>query len=268
MSFIAKNPLSAPMVKSQPPTPMSGTRGIYADENGWWDITNLGTIDKFVTTRDLTNTPEIYAKETIEGMNIITGMKHGDLCIILSSNTSAQSIYRYCTKDINGNNLSSPQWVWMTDLSLFAPQSVLELKGEKKEVEHTETDSSGLTIVWAITGEKFTWDYSKGNSAKLTIGDIYNSPEFANLEISNVNSGSYGVLDVFIAKYENSGYVTEDGVIIGSGSVNCELTLPENSYAFPPDWDYLKPNEGQHWRYSFYYDGIKFDWNRSVRNDE
>lgn len=164
----------------------------------------------------LTNTPEFYTKETIEGMNAITGMKHGDMCIILSGNTSAQSIYRYYTKDINGNALSTPQWVWLTDLSLFAPLAVLEL-----------TDSA--------------WDYSKGNTAKLTLSaDI-------TLSLSNVKSGDYGVLDVY------GGFA---------------LTLPENSYAFPPDWDYLAPNANQHYRYSFFYDGRKFDWNRSVRNND
>ena len=107
--------------------------------------------DHFISA-SLVNTPEIYTKETIEGMNTITGMKHGDMCIILSGNTSAQSIYRYYTKDINGNALSTPQWVWLTDLSLFAPQPVQELT--------MEITDDGLN--------KLTWDYSKGNTAKTS----------------------------------------------------------------------------------------------------
>jgi len=164
----------------------------------------------------LTDTPEFYIKESIEAMNAVTGMKNGDMCIIMSADSSAQSIYRYYTKDINGAELTSPQWVWLTDLSLFAPYPVLEL----------------------VDG---TWDYSLGNSAKLTL------TEDTTLSISNVYSGAYGVIDVY---------------------GNYALALPENSYAFPSDWNYLVPNSTQHYRYSFYYDGSKFDWNRSVRENE
>lgn len=172
----------------------------------------------------LVNTPEIYTKETIDGMNAITGMKHGDMCIILSGNTSAQSIYRYYTKDINGNALSTPQWVWLTDLSLFAPQPVLELA----------TNADG----------DIEWDFSKGNTAKI-LGDDTKY----DLYITNIKSGDYGILDV----YDNNWFPNN---------------LTSVSYAFPPDWDYLVPNANQHYRYSFFYDGSKFDWNRSVRNNE
>ena len=179
MSFISINPLSATKISNTPPLPFNGTRGIYPKDDGWHDIDDDGTVKRLAYEDDipnkatesqaiegtndtefmtplmgknqfdhfisatLVNTPEIYTKETIDGMNTITGMKHGDMCIILSGNTSAQSIYRYYTKDINGNALTTPQWVWLTDLSLFAPLAVLEL-----------TDSA--------------WDYSKGNTAKTS----------------------------------------------------------------------------------------------------
>ena len=85
------------------------------------------------------------------------------------------------------------------------------------------------------------WDYSLGNSVKLVL------LEDITLNISNVRSGCHGVIDVY-GKYN--------------------LTLPSNSYSFPPDWNYLIPNSNQHYRYSFYYDGNKFDWSRSVRENE
>ena len=163
----------------------------------------------------LTNTPEFYVKESVDAMREITSMKNGDICIILSGDTRAQSIYRYYTHDIEGDDIADT-WVWMTDLSLFAPMAAIELKDGR-------------------------WDYALGNSAKIFL------TEDTALDILNVSSGSYGVIDVF---------------------GNFSLYLPENSYIFPPDWDYLKPQIGQHYRYSFYYDGVKFDWNRSVRNDE
>lgn len=85
------------------------------------------------------------------------------------------------------------------------------------------------------------WDYFQGNSAVIVL------LEDTNLNITNVRNGCHGVIDVY-------------------GEYN--LILPTNSYSFPPDWDYLIPNSNQHYRYSFYYDGNKFDWNRSVRENE
>ncbi len=37
MAFIAKNPLSVPVIKNTPSTPL-GTRGLFAKEDGWYDI--------------------------------------------------------------------------------------------------------------------------------------------------------------------------------------------------------------------------------------
>ena len=190
------------------------------------NITSLDELTAYLSV----NTPEIYTKETIEGMNAITGMKHGDMCIILSGNTSAQSIYRYYTKDINGNALRTPQWVWLTDLSLFAPQPVLELTAE----------DSGDSMWFA------NWDYSKGNTAKLNTYIHY-------IYIDNVKSGDYGIIDDYNGCLEDA--------------LN-HWTHTLSNYAFPPDWNYLTPNANQHYRYSFFYDGSKFDWNRSVRNND
>lgn len=93
-------------------------------------------------------------------------------------------------------------------------------------------------IIVLTNGE---WDYSLGNLVKMVL------LEDTTLNISNIRSGCHGVIDVY-------------------GNYN--LILPSNSYSFPPDWNYLIPNSNQHYRYSFYYDGNKFDWSRSVRENE
>lgn len=46
MSFIAKNPLSLPEIKRNPHPPATGTRGIFAKEDGWYDINSVGEIKK------------------------------------------------------------------------------------------------------------------------------------------------------------------------------------------------------------------------------
>lgn len=46
MSFIAKNPLNIPKIETNPPAPMPGTRGLFAKEDGWYDINSDGAIQK------------------------------------------------------------------------------------------------------------------------------------------------------------------------------------------------------------------------------
>ena len=46
MSFIAKNPISAAEITSLPPVPIKGTRGIFAKEDGWYDIDDEGNVKK------------------------------------------------------------------------------------------------------------------------------------------------------------------------------------------------------------------------------
>ena len=46
MSFIAKNPLTAPAISSTPTPPPVGTRGMFAGEDGWYDIDAKGNVKK------------------------------------------------------------------------------------------------------------------------------------------------------------------------------------------------------------------------------
>ena len=46
MSFIAKNPLTAPEVESSPFTPRPGTRGLFAGKDGWYDVDSNNKVTK------------------------------------------------------------------------------------------------------------------------------------------------------------------------------------------------------------------------------
>ena len=46
MPFIAKNPLNIPEVETPPSLPMPGTRGLFAREDGWYDIDSDGIVQK------------------------------------------------------------------------------------------------------------------------------------------------------------------------------------------------------------------------------
>ena len=48
MSFIAKNPISAAQVSSTPSAPIKGTRGLFAKEDGWYDIDDNGNTFRYL----------------------------------------------------------------------------------------------------------------------------------------------------------------------------------------------------------------------------
>ena len=63
MSFIPKNPLSIPEIEYTPSTP-SGTRGLFAGKDGWYEVDAKGTIRKLVSGDDVRN--EIQAIKSLQ----------------------------------------------------------------------------------------------------------------------------------------------------------------------------------------------------------
>ena len=60
MSFIAKNPLTIPKVSKAPSAPIQGARGLFAKEDGWYDIDDSGNERKIISEDDLsTEIPEV-----------------------------------------------------------------------------------------------------------------------------------------------------------------------------------------------------------------
>ena len=60
MSFIAKNPLTIPKASKAPSAPIQGTRGLFAKEDGWYDIDDSGNERKIISEDDLSaEIPEV-----------------------------------------------------------------------------------------------------------------------------------------------------------------------------------------------------------------
>lgn len=59
MSFIAKNPLSLPEIKHTPSTP-SGTRGLFAKKDGFYEVDTSGKANKYTRDIDVKNSYKYY----------------------------------------------------------------------------------------------------------------------------------------------------------------------------------------------------------------
>lgn len=52
MSFIAKNPVTIPEIENTPSTPKTGTRGLFAKPDGWYDIDDKGNVNSLQHQND------------------------------------------------------------------------------------------------------------------------------------------------------------------------------------------------------------------------
>ena len=185
----------------------------------------------------LTNTPEYFFKEDVEGMEAITIMKHGDFCIIITNDTEAQAVYRYYTKDIEGNDLVSPAWVWMTDMSLVSLtkpylMGILQLANVADSGSYNDLTDKPKRYESFITVDDGVWNYNLSDKILLVDSNL--------AEINNVTNGAIGLI--------NTTY---------------DLTLPLNSRK-ALDYDYVELEAGQLWQYTFQYDGSNYYWSRAV----
>ena len=64
MSFIAKNPLSLPEIKHTPSTP-PGTRGLFAKEDGFYEVDASGKANKYTRDIDVENSYKYYGNAGI-----------------------------------------------------------------------------------------------------------------------------------------------------------------------------------------------------------
>ncbi len=66
MSFIPKSPLMLPEIEHTPSTP-SGTRGLFAKEDGWYDIDSNGKVSKIANDEAVKNLGAIKSSVHILG---------------------------------------------------------------------------------------------------------------------------------------------------------------------------------------------------------
>lgn len=76
MSFMATNPILVPKVTSSPSVPIKGTRGIFAKEDGWYDIDDDGVVSKLGSDPNSI----IAIQEQIDGIGMEIERVEGELC--------------------------------------------------------------------------------------------------------------------------------------------------------------------------------------------
>ena len=84
MSFIAKNPLTIPEVESSPSVPKSGTRGLFAGKDGWYDVDSDEHTRK-IATEDDTKTKEEIQNKIPGGAKPITEAYADDMGMVNNS---------------------------------------------------------------------------------------------------------------------------------------------------------------------------------------
>lgn len=69
MSFIPKNPITIPEIENTPSALLSGTRGLFAKGDGWYEIDSAGEKRKLTVDNEIINSQKYYGDPTIKPSN-------------------------------------------------------------------------------------------------------------------------------------------------------------------------------------------------------
>ncbi len=177
-----------------------------------------------------------YYRQSEAEMLEISSPSRGDICYIISTeNPCCQFVYDINDIDKDGVN---PEWIFM---GYFSPASSITWDMITSKPEFSEVAFSGDYLSLKNAPDRYEsfkevkdgiWDYPSADKIILTEKNL--------VQLSGVTNGAIGMI-----------------------KTEFNITLPKNSYK-SADYDYLTCTAGQHWLYTFIYDGSYFHWNRTV----
>ena len=101
MSFIAKNPLIMPEIKISPSVPMPGTRGIFAGQDGWYEIDSNNVVRKIAATDNnmpvqsfvniIGGTDNWTAENVLDPSGNVIGVRYGQVVNVNNANITPNS---------------------------------------------------------------------------------------------------------------------------------------------------------------------------------
>lgn len=139
MSFIAKNPLTLPEIKHTP-SALPGTRGLFAKEDGWYEVDSNDNAIKIATIDDIktgTNTMQAF-------VNILGGIDNWTAENVLDSNNNVVGV-RY-GQMVNVNNaVITPNS--KVDLQISSEQMVIFYE---KDLAFVAENDDGVVTIYCI----------------------------------------------------------------------------------------------------------------------
>ena len=94
MSFIAKNPLILPEIKSTPSTP-SGTRGIFATKDGLYEVDANGNVTRIAIMQAFVNIrggdTNWKSENVVDANGSIVGVRYGQVVDVNNANITPNS---------------------------------------------------------------------------------------------------------------------------------------------------------------------------------
>lgn len=189
--------------------------------------------------RVIANAPTWSTVTSTSEMNAITGMKDGDICLVVDFTGGTTSMYRYDTNDIDGDNIN-PEWVFLGQFQFLALNkenllSILNLPAVATSGSYNDLSDKPNRYEQFVTLTNGNFDFAVSDKAIITL------TEDTTLNITNMYNGAVALLEVYGAN----------------------LLLPEN-FKKSVDFDYLDITSPQHWIYVIVYDGVNYHVTRSV----
>ncbi len=177
-----------------------------------------------------------YYRQVEEEMFAIPSPSQGDICYIISDERPCCQ-YVYDTNDLDGDSVN-PEWIFM---GYFSPLPSIMWGMITDKPDFSEVAYTGDYMYLKNTPNRY-------ESFQTITNGIWTYPSADKIILTETN-------------LTHLGGVTNGA--IGMIKTEFDLELPENSYK-SADYDYLTLTAGQHWLYTFIYDGSHFHWNRTV----
>lgn len=189
--------------------------------------------------RVIANAPKWSTVQSVSEMNAITGMKDGDICLVVDFSGGTTAMYRYDVNDMDGDNIN-PEWVFLGQFQFLALNrenllSILNLPAVATSGSYNDLSDKPNRYEQFITLSDGNFDFSVSDKAVMTL------TEDTTLNITNMYNGSVALIEVYGAN----------------------LLLPEG-FKKSYDFDYLDIASPQHWIYVILYDGVNYHVTRSV----
>lgn len=139
MSFIAKNPLTLPEIKHTPST-LPGTRGLFAKEDGWYEVDSNGNARKVATVDDI----KIGTGAVQAFVNIHGGIDNWTAENVLDSNNNVVGVRYGQVVNVNNAVITPNSKV---DLQISSEQMVIFYK---KDLAFVAENDDGVVTIYCI----------------------------------------------------------------------------------------------------------------------
>lgn len=178
MSFIAKNPLTAPIISKQPSSPPIGARGLFASEDGWYDVNSNGVTEKIATNTSLAGkvdkvngkglSTEDYTTTEKEKLASLSNYDDSNLVNALANKVDKSAITTVVQYESTDEQIPTAKATWQAvdNAVSFLDRKITDTEISINQINETITTKTNTTVPETLAINTI---YDLGEQTSLTL---------------------------------------------------------------------------------------------------